>query len=139
MERVIVTEATPDEIERELLPWAKLEENLLDEAMLQQASAFVLCARAETGRLAYLPVQQPLMLESHVFAPGLDDRRKSLAMARLTERAVAEAWRRDAGEVFFLSQRPETARFAARHGFSNVREGFGLETYLLSLREMFAA
>lgn len=137
MERIVVTEATPSEIEDELLEWVKVEDNMFDKGVLKQLSTFVLCARGESGRLAYLPVQQPLMLESHIFRPGLKDALKSAAMARLTERAVSEAFRRDAGEVYFLSQRPETAAFACRHGFREIRQLLGLETYRLNLSEMF--
>ena len=135
MERVIVTEATYRE-RRELEVWASYEPNLIDLAMLDQASTFILCARGESGRLAYLPVQQPLMLESHIFRPDLNDAQKSYVMARLTETAVAEAYTRDAGEVYFLSQRPETARFASRHGFQPMK-ALGLDTYRLNLIETF--
>lgn len=140
MERIIVTEATPEEIETQLVRWACVEgnDNMFDDGVLKQLSTFVLCARGESGRLAYLPVQQPLMLESHIFRPGLSDSLKAAAMARLTERAVGEAWRRDAGEVYFLSQRPETGAYAGRHGFREIRQSLGLETYRLNLREMFA-
>ena len=136
MERIIVTLAQSLEVE-EMKAWLEHEANLFDLDVLEHASSFVLCARGESGRLAYLPVQQPLMLESHIFQPGLTDAKKSLVMARLTEYAVAEAWRRDAGEVYFLSQRPETASFAARHGFENMRDRHSLETYRLNLRETF--
>lgn len=136
MERVIVTEASEEEIE-ELQLWAEIECNMLDFNMLKQESTFILCARGESGRLAYLPVQQPLMLESHIFRPDLNDSQKSYVMARLTENAVAEAYDRDAGEVYFLSQRPETARFAMRHGFKPMK-ALGLDTYRLNLLENFS-
>lgn len=136
MERVVVTFAKDSELD-ELRSWAAIQSNMLDLGVLSQDSTFVLCARGESGRHAYLPVQQPLMLESHIFRPGLIDSMKSHVMARLTEYAVGECFRRNAGEVYFLSQRPETARFAARHGFLDIRKTLGLETYRLNLVEMF--
>jgi hypothetical protein len=137
MERVIVTMASDDEITGELLDFAEFEPNMFDRNVLRQASTFVLCARQGHEKLAYLPVQQPLMLESHLFRPGLDDRLKALAMGRLTEYAAGEAYRRGSGELYFLSQRPETAAFAARHGFQNLWKSLKLETYRLNLLETF--
>jgi hypothetical protein len=138
MERIVATIAKQHEI-NEMRGWLESEANMFDPDVLDHESTIVLCARGESGRLAYLPVQQPLMLESHIFRPGLVDEKKAVAMARLTEYAVAEAFRRDAGEVYFLSQRPETAAFAARHGFRDIKTLLGLDTYRLNLLETFGA
>jgi hypothetical protein len=89
----------------------------------------------KTDRLAYLPVQQPLMLENLLFRPGLDDRARSLATTRLTEYAIGEAFRRDVGEVYFLCRHEDTCAFAERHHFVDIGAEYGLKTYRFNLRE----
>lgn len=119
--------------------------DLLDLDIFRHHSTFLLealstSARAgliENHRMAYLPVQQPLMLENLLFVPGLTDRERALAMTRMTEAAIAEAYEREAGELYFLCRHRETCAFAERHKFLDIGAKYGLKTYRLNLRETF--
>lgn len=138
------------------IEWAKStpDGDLLDPDIFAHQSTFLLEARSRRGtiplgsnqtlqrRLAYLPVQQPLMLENLIFAPGLVDRERALAMTRLAEYAVSEAYRRDAGELYFLCRHPETCAFAERHLFERIdgeESRLKFKVYRLNLRETFGA
>jgi hypothetical protein len=149
MEHIIIRHA-PDEIDR-AKEYAKStpDGGLLDLDVFKHQSTFLLEALRTnpqlrgwtTDRLAYLPVQQPLMLENLLFRPGLDDRERSLAITRLTEYAISEAYRRDVGELYFLCRHPETCAFAERHKFRRIdgEDGLGLKVYRLNLLETFGA
>src|SRR4051794_15389328 len=119
MERIVIRESKPDE-KQEMLAWlgATHDGDLFDLDVLNHASTFSLCALgAESGRMAYLPVQQPLMLENLVFRPGLNDRERAQSITRLAEHVVSEGYRRDVGELYFLCRDESTKAFAARHCF----------------------
>lgn len=122
-----------------MLPWVHISRDgeLLDVDTLSHESTFVLQALGTQSRdsLAYLPVQQPLMLESLLCRPNLTDKRKALALTRMVEYAIGEAYRRDAGEIYFLTRDEDTAKFALRHKFTPLPDG--LTVYRLNLRETF--
>lgn len=115
---------------------------LLDLDIFEHERTFILGAmRPRSGAdnpLACLPVQQPLMLENFVCRPGLSFGERALVLSRLTEAAIGEAWRRGAGEVYFLSRDNPTRTFARRHRFTDLRD-LGLRTYRLNLRETFGS
>jgi hypothetical protein len=124
----------------QIADWAEStpDGGLLDLDIFDHDSTFVLSALSqENGRMSYLPVQQPLMLENLIFRPGLSDRERALAITRMTEHAISEAYRRDVGELYFLCRHPETCAFAERHKFVDIGAKFGLKTYRLNLRETF--
>lgn len=135
MEHVIVKFTHSGE---EMLEWLKTTKDgdLFDYDLLRHESTFFLCAvKTDFGPIAYLPVQQPLMLESLAAKPGLGPRDTALALTRMVEYAIGEAFRRDAGELYFLTRDKETADFARRHRFTPLPDG--LEVYRLNLRETF--
>ena len=136
MEHLVIRLACPGEIE-EMKAQAKhaTDGELFDLDVLEHDSTFVLSAvRTGGGCGGFLPVQQPLMLESFV-APNLEGRPKAQVLARMVEYAIGEAYRRDVGEIYFLTRDPETAKFALRHKFKALPDG--LECYRLNLRETF--
>lgn len=143
MNHLVIREARPSE-HNLALNWAKStpDGNLLDLDIFEHASTFLLAAATsagpEPGPIAFNPVQQPLMMENLIFAPGLSDSDRARAMTRMAEHVISEAYRRDAGEVYFLCRHELTRKFAERHLFRNVREVVpGLEVYRLNLRETF--
>lgn len=120
--------------------WARTtpDGELLDLDVFNHQSSFLLSAvGSDSGRIAYLPVQQPLMLENLIFRPDLGDRQRATAITRMVEGAISEAYRRDAGELYFLCRHRETCAFAERHKFVDIGAHFGLKTYRLNLREVF--
>ena len=147
MEHVIIRNAA-DEEDR-ALEYAKStpDGELLDRDIFRHQSTFLLEAlRSDPGargwktdRLAYLPVQQPLMLENLLFRPGLNDRERAVAITRMVEASISEAYRRDVGELYFLCRHAETCAFAERHKFRRIdgEEGLGLKVYRLNLLETF--
>lgn len=138
MEHVIVKLARADELE-EMRDWLRTTRDgeLFDYDVLEHESTFVLQAMGTDPKYfsAYLPVQQPLMLESLVCRPGLSSAQTAQALTRLSEYAISEAFRRDAGEVYFLTRDEDTAKFAQRHKFKPLPDG--LKVYRLNLRETF--
>lgn len=110
---------------------------LFDFDVFEHESTFVLEAFSKSGPIAYLPVQQPLMLENLIFRPGLSTQETAQAIARLAEHAVEECYQRDAGEAYFLCREPSTLKFAAKHLFRELPAG--LVVRRLNLRETFGS
>jgi hypothetical protein len=103
-----------------------------DADVLDHKNTTVLVARAPgEGPAGFLPIQQPIMMESVALRPDLTQREQALVMSRLAEYAIEECCRRDAAEVYFLCHDPQTERFAQRHHFSRVP----LPLYRFNLRE----
>lgn len=137
MEHLVVKLADSIELEdmKSLLETTR-DGDLFDHDVLRHGSTFSLSAiSSESGRIAYLPVQQPLMLENLVFKPWTTDKQRAQAMVRLAEYAIGEAYRRDAGELYFLCRDESTCRFAERHKFKLLPEE--LKVYRLNLLETF--
>lgn len=137
MEHVIVKFAKPSELEG-MKQWQQstLDGELFDADVLEHESTFVLEALgSKTGRIAFLPVQQPLMLESLGVKLDLKPGQIAQALTRLVEYAISECYRRDAAELYFLTRDKETADFAQRHHFRPLPDG--LQVYRLNLRETF--
>lgn len=111
---------------------------LYDPDVLNHDSSFILTAvQTNSGNIAHLPVQQPLMLENFIKSPDLSTERSALALTRLVEYAIGEAYRRDVGEIYFLTRDSETANFAERHHFKTLPHG--LQVYRLNLLETFGS
>lgn len=139
MERVIVRLSPPEDL-AEMQEWLRStrDGDLFDMDILNHESTFILGALgSESGRMAYLPVQQPLMLENLIFKPGLSVAQTAQAITRLAEYAAAEAYRRDAGELYFLCRDKSTCDFAEKKGFRLLPEE--LKVYRLNLRETFGS
>jgi len=102
---------------------------------MEHESSFLLMAFNTSGPLAYMPVQQPLMLENLIFRPGLTVGETAQAISRLAEHAIEEAYTRDAGEAYFLCREKSTLKFAERHLFRELPAG--LLVRRLNLRENF--
>ena len=140
MEHLIVRPASEEQAQA--IAWAKktLDGELLDLDIFAHESTFLLSALQsgegeQSGPIAYLPVQQPLMLENLIFRSGLNDRDRAKAITRLTEAAIGEAYRRDVGELYFLCREPSTCAFAERHKFKLIPDE--LKVYRLNLLETF--
>lgn len=140
MERVIVKLASVDEQE-EMREWLETtrDSELFDHDVLAHESTFSLCALGtESKRMAYLPVQQPLMLENLIFRPGLSLAQTAQAITRMAEYAIGEAYRRDVGEIYFLCRDESTCQFAEKNKFRSLAEiDPALKVYRLNLLETF--
>ena len=138
MDPIVVRRADQEEIDLQLKAFltSTPDGDLFDPDVLAHESTFVLAAFNRSGILAFLPVQQPLMLENLIFRPGLSIPETVQAISRLGEHALEETYNRDAGEAYFLCRDASTLKFAERHGFlelpanlvirrCNLRETFG--------------
>lgn len=140
MDRILVRQASEEGIVKMLAALnlgRSIDGDLFDPGVLDQQSTFVLEAFTPAGVLGWLPVQQPLMLESFIRTKNLDESLATQALTRLTEHAVEECFKRDAGEVYFLSRNKETLEFSERHLFTPLPNG--LQVRRLNLLEAFGA
>jgi hypothetical protein len=114
-----------------------IDGELFDLDVLSHKSTFVLAAirTGRKGHLAYLPVQQPLMVENFLRCSELTEELAAQSLTRLVEYAISEAYRRDAGELYFLTRDEDTEKFALRHKFQPLPDG--LKVYRLNLFETF--
>lgn len=137
MDHVLVRRADREEIGDIMLRFLATtpDGELFDADVLEHQSTFVLAAFNQSGALAFLPVQQPLMLENLILRPGLSVGETAQAITRLAEHAVEECFTRDAGEAYFLCRERSTLKFAERHGFTELPAG--LLVRRLNLRETF--
>lgn len=124
----------------QLEAWLKTSRDgeLHDKDELAHDSSFCLTAmRTVDGPVAHLPVQQPLMLGCYAQKPHLGPELAGLALARLVEYTIGEAYRRDVGEIYFLTRDADTAKFAQRHHFQPLPDG--LQVFRLNLLETFGS
>jgi hypothetical protein len=138
MERLLV--CVREDLPHKLQEFARTTRDgeLLDLDIFEHESTFTLEAFSRNGTKAFCPIQQPLMMENLIFRPGLSVAETGQAMVRLAEHAVEEAYRRDAGEVYFLCRDESTCLFAERYGFKDVAAlEIPLKCYRLNLRETF--
>ena len=117
-----------------MLAWLRetLGHNLFDLDVLRHSTTFTLCAYDASGPLLFVPVQQPFLMESLAIRPTLDDTRKALALARITEALITDAHRRDVGEIYLHGHDDRTIKFAARHEFREIMWPF----FRINLREL---
>lgn len=139
MRRLLVTQANSKDIE-EMKEWLKTtrDGDLFDPDVLAHESTFTLKAFGSSGKTAFVPIQQPLMMENLIFRPGLTIAETGQAIVRLAEHAVEEAYRRDAAEVYFLCRDESTSKFAEGYGFKDVALlPTPLKCYRMNLLETF--
>lgn len=137
MDRIITKLADSYPERRELKLWLQttLDGDLFDLDIFAHASTFTVGARMGKEHVGYMPVQQPLMLENLVFPPNLTDTTRARVMTKLAESAVSEAYKREAGELYFLCRDQSTIDHARRHHFVDLPEG--LKVMRLNLLETF--
>lgn len=130
MRQIFVRATRQDELPK-LMSWAKMNP-AWDSRILNYSNSLVLAAFNDLGTVAYLPVQQPLMLEAACFHPLATDPQKALAMKELVHTLITESSLKGWGEIFFLGSDPRTNAFAERQGFKLV----DLPTYRVRIREL---
>jgi len=106
--------------------------NLYDPNVILYPSTFTMCAFDSTGPLLYMPVQQPMMMDSVAFRPGLDLGRAGLALKTMFQAVITQGYIKGAGEIYFAASEPTVAAIAERHGF----EKFLLPVYRVKISEL---
>ena len=96
------------------------EDNLYDAEVLNYPTTFVLCAYDKTGPLVYVPIQQPLFMESLGIKPGLSEVDTAVALKELTQALVHTAHVNGHGEIYFMCKEESTIEYAKRQCFEEV-------------------
>jgi hypothetical protein len=118
---VFVRPAKPED--RELfIKWtmSNLARNAAEPEILAYPTTFVLCAYDSSGPLAFLPVQQPLLLDSLAFHPDADSGRVAIALRELVKACVTQAHLKGSGEIYFISDEASIQRFAQHQIFTQM-------------------
>jgi len=133
MKHIFVRPARPSELPQ-FLDWAqKTENNEFDPSVVRHPTTFTLVAFDKDGPLVYMPIQQPLMLESLAIRPGAETSDIAMAMKELIQAAVTCAYSKGAGEVYFLSTEEGTSEMAEKQaGF----EKLPWAVYRVKLRDL---
>jgi hypothetical protein len=118
MNPVFVRPAREEDLKK-LLSWAEANP-ATDAKVFTYKNTYTLCAFTSSGVVAYLPVQQPLMMEAVAFHPLATDQYKALAMKELTHALVTSAYLGGSGEIYFLGTNEGTNEFAEKNGFKQV-------------------
>lgn len=130
--RLWVRPARPDDA-LQFAEWSLANpHNGFDPAVPAYPSSLTLCAYDEHGPLAYLPLQQPVFLESLALRPDATPAETALALRELTQAAVTHAHARGAGELYFLGTEDGTNRMAENQLF----ERLPWPVYRLRLRDL---
>jgi hypothetical protein len=99
---------------------ANLEKNSADPGVLNYPTTSLLCAYDVDGPLMFLPVQQPMMMESVAPRPGADPLQTAVALRELMKAVVMQAHLKGVGEIYFVSDEATIQPFAEKHAFKKM-------------------
>lgn len=120
MRNINVRDVTPDDAQKFIEYEMGTAGNLFDPEAGLYPSSFALCAENEQGPVMYLPVQEPLLLESLGISPNADKRDIAIALRKLMNVIVRKCQQDGKGEIYFGCSDPTTIAFAEHHGFAEV-------------------
>ena len=107
-----------EEDREQFIQWSlKTENNLLDPDVIKYPSTLVWCAFDENGPIVYVPVQQPLFMESLAINPEASPALVAMALKELTQNLVTQAYLRGSGELYFLCRDEATIKFAKKQAW----------------------
>jgi hypothetical protein len=109
--------------DRELfIKWTtdNIEKNSADPKVITYPTTFVLCAYDDKGPLVFLPVQQPLFLESLAIRPGATPTEVAGALRDLIKACVMQAYLKGSGEIYFISDEESIQRMAKNQIFEQM-------------------
>ena len=110
-----------EEDREQFIQWSiKTENNLLDPDVIKYPSTLVWCAFDENGPIVYVPVQQPLFMESLAINPEASPALVAMALKELTQNLVTQAILKGSGEIFFLCTDEQTIDYAKRQAFEEM-------------------
>lgn len=94
--------------------------NGFDPEVPKYPSTVTWCAYDKDGPLAFLPIQQPLMLESLAVRPGATKLQIASALKELTQATVTQAHIKGAGEIYYLGTDDDTDVLATNQIFEQL-------------------
>lgn len=116
-----VRPARPED--RELfVKWTEdnLSRNAADPEVITYPTTFVLCAYDDKGPLVFMPIQQPLFLESLAIRPDADVISVAGALRDLFKAVVTQAHLKGSGEIYFISDEESIQEFAKNQVFKKM-------------------
>ena len=118
---IFVRQAQPKD-KQQFVKWTigNFEKNDADPEILKSATTFVLVAYDDSGPIAFLPVQQPLFLESLATRPDASPKQVATALKELVKAAVTQAHLKGIGEIYFISNEPTIGKFAETQLFKKL-------------------
>jgi|SRR5581483_2493869 len=129
---VFVRPAKPSDVEK-FTEWSlNTENNLFDPEVVKFPTTFTLCAFNEQGPILFMPVQQPLMMESLAINPEADVMDVAVALKEITQAVVTQAFLKGAGEIYFACKDEDTIKFAQHQAFEEVPYRF----FRIKLKEL---
>lgn len=100
--------------------WNNISRNGADPEVISYPTTFVLCAYDGDGPLAFMPIQQPLVLDSIAIRPGADNIKIASALRDLFKACVTQAHLKGAGEILFISDEATIQKFASNQAFEKL-------------------
>jgi hypothetical protein len=99
---------------KQFLEWsvANAARNNFDPAVASYQSTIMPVAYDADGPVAYLPIQQPYVLESLAPRPGATDGQVAVALKEIFQFAVTMAHLKNVGEIMFFASDKATVDFA---------------------------
>lgn len=94
--------------------------NEFDSKVPLYPSSLTRCAYNEHGPVAYLPIQQPIFLESLAASPDATKEDIALALKELVQATITLAHDRGAGEIYFLGTEDGTNSLAENQLFERL-------------------
>ena len=91
--------------------------NGADPDVITYPTTFVLCAFNDKGPLVFMPVQQPLFLDSLAIRPDADPIEVAGAIRDLVKACIMQAHLKGAGEIYFISDEETIQTFAKNQLF----------------------
>lgn len=105
----------------QVIKWSmETQGNEYDPAVITFPTTFTLCAFDKDGPVAYLPVQQPLMMDSLALRPDCDMTTAANAIVQLVQAAILQCSLKGSGELYFLGTNELTNAMAEKHGFEKI-------------------
>lgn len=105
------------------LAWTQsTKDNVYDLGVFTYPTTYTRCAFNDSGPIAYVPVQKPLMIEALASNPEADKLDVAMALKELVQDTISQAYQQGAGEVYFTCvPGSSTAAFAEKHGFELIK------------------
>lgn len=139
MNVIFVRPAQAEDAETVLKWGVETKGNEFDPETVTYPDSFTLCAfDAIKGPIAFMPVQQPMimepmMLESLAVNPEASEMEVACALKELVQACVTIGFMKGTGELYFLGTNEATNRFAERH---KVFERMDYPVYRLRMKDI---
>ena len=116
-----------------VLDWSKENPlNGFDPEVLNFPTTITLCAYDKEGPAAFLPFQQPYMVESFAPRPGLSKLQAAAAFKEMFQAIVTQAHVRGVGEIYYLGTDEDTNDMTTSRMF----EELPYKVYRVKVREL---